>query len=181
MDCSLPGFSFLGKNTGVGCHFLLQGNLSNPEIEPALLHLLHWREDSLPVSHQGSSLGWFCIFHQIWEAGAIISSNILSDLPLSPPSGTPTMYMLVLLMVPYRSFILFYCLFTYRSFRLSSPFLILFISALQLIIDLQLDHFNQICWFCLLSAQIIYWVPLVNFSLQSLYFSDSEFLFGFFL
>ena len=24
---------FPGKNSGVGCHFLLQGNLSNPEIE----------------------------------------------------------------------------------------------------------------------------------------------------
>ena len=24
----------LGKNTGVGCHFLLQGNLHNPGIEP---------------------------------------------------------------------------------------------------------------------------------------------------
>ena len=23
-----------GKNTGVGCHFLLQGNLPNPVIEP---------------------------------------------------------------------------------------------------------------------------------------------------
>ena len=60
------------------------GDLSNPETEPAVLHLLNWQEDSLPVSHQGSSLGWFCIFHQIWEVWAIISSNILSDLPLLP-------------------------------------------------------------------------------------------------
>ena len=32
MDCSLPGFSvwnFSNKNTGVGCHFLLQGILPN--------------------------------------------------------------------------------------------------------------------------------------------------------
>ena len=43
MDCSLPGFSvhgfFSGNDTGVGCHFLLQGNLPNREIEtssPAL-------------------------------------------------------------------------------------------------------------------------------------------------
>ena len=26
---------FSGKNTGVGCHFLLQGNLPNPGIKPA--------------------------------------------------------------------------------------------------------------------------------------------------
>ena len=36
MDCSLPGSSFLvdspGKNTTVGCHFLLQGNLPNPGV-----------------------------------------------------------------------------------------------------------------------------------------------------
>ena len=38
MECSPPGFSFHGdspgKNTGVGCHALLQGGLPNPEIEP---------------------------------------------------------------------------------------------------------------------------------------------------
>ena len=33
MDCSLPGSS-PGKNTGVGCHALLQGNLPNPGTEP---------------------------------------------------------------------------------------------------------------------------------------------------
>ena len=38
MDCSLPGSSVHGnspsKNTGVGCHALLQENLPNPGIEP---------------------------------------------------------------------------------------------------------------------------------------------------
>ena len=38
MDCSLPGSSvhwiFLGKNTGVGSYFLLQGSLPDPGIEP---------------------------------------------------------------------------------------------------------------------------------------------------
>ena len=38
MDCSLAGFSAHGdspgKNTGVGCNALLQGNLSNLGIEP---------------------------------------------------------------------------------------------------------------------------------------------------
>ena len=38
MDCSPPGSSIHGdspgKNTGVGCHFLLQGNLPTPGIEP---------------------------------------------------------------------------------------------------------------------------------------------------
>ena len=39
--CSPPGSSVLGdspgKNTGVGCHALLQGNLPNPGIKPAFL------------------------------------------------------------------------------------------------------------------------------------------------
>ena len=39
MDCSLPGSSvgpwdFPGESTGVGCHFLLQGDLPDPGIEP---------------------------------------------------------------------------------------------------------------------------------------------------
>ena len=39
MDCSLPGSSVHGisppsKNTGVNCHFLLQGNLPDPRIKP---------------------------------------------------------------------------------------------------------------------------------------------------
>ena len=38
IDCSPPGsfcpWNSLGKNTGVGCHFLLQGNLPDPGIKP---------------------------------------------------------------------------------------------------------------------------------------------------
>ena len=40
--------NFPGKNTGVSYHFLLQG------IFPHLLCLLHWKVDSLPLSHLGS-------------------------------------------------------------------------------------------------------------------------------
>ena len=41
-DCSSPGFSihgiFPGNNTGVGCHFLLQGILLTQGLNPGLLH-----------------------------------------------------------------------------------------------------------------------------------------------
>ena len=47
MDCNPPGSSVYGisesglvgysKNTGVGCHFLLPGDLPNPGIEPACI------------------------------------------------------------------------------------------------------------------------------------------------
>ena len=42
-----------GKNTGVGCHVLLQGIFPTQGPNP---HLLHWQVDSLPLSHLGSLL-----------------------------------------------------------------------------------------------------------------------------
>jgi len=42
MDCSPPGSSVhgdsLGKNTGVGCHFLLQGIFPMQRSNPGFLH-----------------------------------------------------------------------------------------------------------------------------------------------
>ena len=50
----LPGFSvhgdFPGKNTGVGCHALLQGIFPTQGSNPCLLHLLNWQAGSLPLS-----------------------------------------------------------------------------------------------------------------------------------
>ena len=46
--CSL---NFTEKNTGVGFHFLLQGNLLNPGIEPKSPTL---QADSSQLSHKGS-------------------------------------------------------------------------------------------------------------------------------
>ena len=40
-----------GKNTGVVCHFLLQGIFLTQGSNPSLLH---WWADSLPLSHPGS-------------------------------------------------------------------------------------------------------------------------------
>ena len=55
MDCSstrlLCPWDFPGKNTGVGCHFLLRGILLTQELNCILLH---WQTGSLPLSHQGS-------------------------------------------------------------------------------------------------------------------------------
>ena len=42
---------FPGKNTGVGCHFLLQGIFLTHGLNP---NLLHWQVDSLPLWHLGS-------------------------------------------------------------------------------------------------------------------------------
>ena len=57
MDCSLPGFSVHGdspgKNTGVGCHALLQGIFPTQELNPGLQHC---RWILYRLSHQGSPL-----------------------------------------------------------------------------------------------------------------------------
>ena len=45
---------FSRENTGVGCHFLLQGTFLTQESNPCVLHLLHWQADSLPLCHLGS-------------------------------------------------------------------------------------------------------------------------------
>ena len=55
MDCSLPGSSIHGdspgKNTGVGCHFLLQRIFQTQGSNPGLLHC---RQILYHLSHQGS-------------------------------------------------------------------------------------------------------------------------------
>ena len=42
-----------GKNTGVGCHALLQGIFATQGLKPRLLRLLHWQEGSLPLVPPG--------------------------------------------------------------------------------------------------------------------------------
>ena len=44
-------WDFSGKNTGAGCHFLLQGIFPTQGLNP---YLLNWQADSLPLSHLGS-------------------------------------------------------------------------------------------------------------------------------
>jgi len=53
MDCSPPGSDhgiFKARNTGVGCHFLLQGIFPIQWLNLCFLCLLHWEVDSLSVS-----------------------------------------------------------------------------------------------------------------------------------
>ena len=50
IDCGPPGSSVRGdspgKNTGVGCHALLQGLFLTQGLNPRLLCLLHWQAGS---------------------------------------------------------------------------------------------------------------------------------------
>ena len=55
MDCSpRRGYSLHGKNTGLGCHFLLQGIFPTQGSNP---HLLHWQADSLTTEPPGKPCG----------------------------------------------------------------------------------------------------------------------------
>ena len=56
-----------GKNTGVVCHFLLQGILRTQGSNP---RLLHWQADSLLLCHLGSPCIWYIIyFSQFYQVG----------------------------------------------------------------------------------------------------------------
>ena len=67
MDCSPPG-SFVqyspGKNTGVGCHALLQRIFLIQGSNPCLLYLPYWQEGLLPLAPPGKPLHWniSCLF-----------------------------------------------------------------------------------------------------------------------
>ena len=57
IDCSPPAsrpWDFSGKNTEVGCHFLLQGIFTTQGLNPRLLHLLYWQADSLTLVPPGN-------------------------------------------------------------------------------------------------------------------------------
>ena len=69
MDCSLLGSSahgiFPGKNTEVGCHFILQGIFLTQGLNP---QFLHWQVDSLlsesPRKPQDIYAGYLFLFHE---------------------------------------------------------------------------------------------------------------------
>ena len=50
-------WDFPGKNTGMGCHFLLQGIFPTQGLNLLLLHLLCRQAGSLPLSHLGRDKG----------------------------------------------------------------------------------------------------------------------------
>ena len=64
---------FPGKNTGVGCHALLQGIFLTQRWNPHLLRLLHWQAGSLPLVLPG------------WAS--LLSSQPVPGLGRSPGEG----------------------------------------------------------------------------------------------
>ena len=54
-------WDFPGKNTGVGCHFLLQGIFPARGLSLGPLCLQRWQAHSFPRSHLGSSTVYFSL------------------------------------------------------------------------------------------------------------------------
>ena len=89
MDCSLLCTRLLcpwdspGKNTGVDCHFLLQGIFPNQGLNPHLLCLLAWpsnRPFSAPDSEGSACLASLCTGHRTWvNTTCILSQSLLRD------------------------------------------------------------------------------------------------------
>ena len=66
----LCSWNFPGKNTGVGCHFLLQGIFPTQESNQHLLHLLHWQADTFSTVPAGNI--HIHIFHNMYLYQIII-------------------------------------------------------------------------------------------------------------
>ena len=96
MDCSLPGSSVHGdspgKNTGVGCHFLLQGIFQNQGSNPCLLHgrhiLYHWDTWEVPTP-QLASVQLYPYWWVYLENTSPLSLNTISSSPLDREHGFP--------------------------------------------------------------------------------------------
>ena len=56
-----------GKNTGVGCHALLQGIFLTQGSNPHLLCLLHWQAGSLPPAPPGNLHWWLIHILCTWK------------------------------------------------------------------------------------------------------------------
>ena len=86
---------FPGKNTEVGCHFLLQGIFLTQGSNLCLLSLLHWQADSLPLSHLRSPSLSSRVYSnsrpliQWWDPTISFSVTRFSSCPQSfPASGS---------------------------------------------------------------------------------------------
>ena len=60
LDCSPSDFSWNspGRNTGVGCYFLLLGIFPTQGLNPRLLPLLHWQAGSCPTCAVWEAPAW---------------------------------------------------------------------------------------------------------------------------
>ena len=75
----LRPWDFPGKNTGVGCHFLLQRIFSTQDSNPCLLRLLHWQVGSLPPAPTGKHNNYITQIVSI--LGKLVGTQLQVGLP----------------------------------------------------------------------------------------------------
>ena len=77
-----------GKNTGVGCHALLQGIFPTQGLNLHLLGFLHWQVDSLSLSHLGSPV----FFLSVQFSRSVVSDSLWphESQHARPPCPSPT-------------------------------------------------------------------------------------------
>ena len=93
--CSLSGFPWNspGKNTGVGCHFLLQGIFLTQGLNPGLLH---YRQIPYHLSHQGSpemgqvhfSREWWGLQHTGGHSPLVREASVAHFQPIAAKWGS---------------------------------------------------------------------------------------------
>ena len=81
LDYSLPGSSVHGKNTRVGCHFLLQGIFPTQELNSGLLH---YRQILYQLSYKGSLKISLVISHSCLVLRSFSIFNLQSMICNSP-------------------------------------------------------------------------------------------------
>ena len=75
-------WNFPGKNTGVGCHFLLQGIFPTQGSNP---HLLHWQADTLSLSLMALLMEMHNTAHEIVLPPPCPTPEVLSLNLIKPP------------------------------------------------------------------------------------------------
>ena len=106
LDCSPPGSlvhgDSPGKNTGVGCHFLLQGIFITQGSNLRLLCPLHWQVDSWPLAPPGKPDppgGLMKIFQKYWLDVIEITPSIHTiSVHTGPSAQDMTLVFLIYLM-----------------------------------------------------------------------------------
>ena len=98
MDCSPPGSSVHGdspgKNTGGGCHALLQGNLPNSWIKPRSPALqVDFLQSEPPVKPKNTGMSSLSLLQGIFwiqklNQGLLQADSLLTELPGKPPPMT---------------------------------------------------------------------------------------------
>ena len=76
MESGLCSWGFPGKNTGVGCRFLLQGIFPTQGLNLCLLSLLPWQEDSFTTEPPGKPHALYILCTYIHMCTYVICSFI---------------------------------------------------------------------------------------------------------